>query len=121
LLRAAIGLVAIIQGVFYLTADTHFTLGMWLGLLGIAAGASLLAGFLTPVAGVVVALGALGAALSVLPAPAPNLLEAKLSLIFAAIITVAIVFLGPGAFSLDARLFGRREIIIPPSTRRPER
>ncbi len=120
LLRAAIGLVAIIQGVFYLTADAHSALEMWLGLLGIAAGAALLAGFLTPVAGVVVALGALGAALSVLPAPAPNLLDAKLSLIFAAIITVAIVFLGPGAFSMDARLFGRREIIIPPSTRRPQ-
>lgn len=30
-----------------------------------------------------------------------------------AIICVALVLLGPGAFSLDARLFGRREIIIP--------
>jgi uncharacterized membrane protein YphA (DoxX/SURF4 family) len=93
---------------------------MWLGLLGLAAGGSLLAGFLTPVAGVIVALGALGAALSVLPPPASNLLDAKLSLIFAGIITVAIVFLGPGAFSMDARLFGRREIIIPPPPRRPE-
>jgi uncharacterized membrane protein YphA (DoxX/SURF4 family) len=120
LLRAAIGLVAIIQGVFYLSADTHSMLGMWLGALGLTAGAALVAGFLTPVAGVLVALGALGAALSVLPAPAPNLLDSKLSLIFAAIITVAIVFLGPGAFSMDARLFGRREIIIPPSIRRPE-
>jgi len=26
---------------------------------------------------------------------------------------VALVCLGPGAFSLDARLFGRRELIIP--------
>jgi hypothetical protein len=32
---------------------------------------------------------------------------------------VAVVFLGPGAFSLDARLFGRREIIIPPVSRSP--
>ena len=35
-------------------------------------------------------------------------------LIFAGIMAAAIVFLGPGAFSVDARLFGRREIIIPP-------
>jgi uncharacterized membrane protein YphA (DoxX/SURF4 family) len=28
---------------------------------------------------------------------------------------VAIALLGPGAYSLDARLFGRREIVFPPS------
>jgi hypothetical protein len=27
---------------------------------------------------------------------------------------LAIIGLGPGAFSVDARVFGRREIIIPP-------
>ena len=32
-----------------------------------------------------------------------------------AAISAALVLLGPGAFSLDARLFGRREIIIPES------
>jgi hypothetical protein len=30
-----------------------------------------------------------------------------------AAISAAVVLLGPGAFSLDARLFGRREIVIP--------
>jgi hypothetical protein len=30
-----------------------------------------------------------------------------------AAISAAFVLLGPGAFSLDARLFGRREIVIP--------
>jgi hypothetical protein len=33
---------------------------------------------------------------------------------------VALALLGPGAFSLDGRLFGRREIVIPPSSRKPE-
>jgi len=105
--------VALIQGGLYLS-DGYSTLGV----LGLAAGGLLVAGFLTPVAGVAVALGTLSAA--VLPAPEPNLLDAKLSLIFAGIMTVAIVFLGPGAFSMDARLFGRREIIIPPPRHRPE-
>jgi uncharacterized membrane protein YphA (DoxX/SURF4 family) len=38
-----------------------------------------------------------------------------------AAISAALVLLGPGAFSLDARLFGRREIIIPEGGRSPRR
>jgi uncharacterized membrane protein YphA (DoxX/SURF4 family) len=45
-----------------------------------------------------------------------ELFEAKLTTALATVIVVALVCLGPGAFSLDARLFGRREIIIPSSS-----
>jgi hypothetical protein len=38
-----------------------------------------------------------------------------------AAISAALVLLGPGAFSIDARLFGRREIIIPEARRSPRR
>jgi uncharacterized membrane protein YphA (DoxX/SURF4 family) len=121
LLRAAIGLVALIQGGFYLSDSANSTPGTWLsGVLGLAAGGALLIGFVTPVAGVVMALGALGSGFSLLPAPTPNLFDAKLPMVLTSIMTAAVVFLGPGAFSLDARLFGRREIIIPPAPRRPE-
>jgi hypothetical protein len=121
LLRGAIGLVAVLEGGFYLTGNATFTPGLWLGgLVGLAAGALLLVGLLTPVAGIIVGLGALGVGFSVLPAPTPNLFDARLTAIFAGIMTAAIVFLGPGAFSFDARLFGRREIIIPQAPRRPE-
>jgi hypothetical protein len=34
--------------------------------------------------------------------------------LFAGVIAVALCLLGPGAFSLDARWFGRREVVIPP-------
>ena len=32
---------------------------------------------------------------------------------YVAVMSIALLLLGPGAFSVDARLFGRREIIIP--------
>lgn len=89
------------------------------GLAAIASGALLLMGFLTPVAGALVAVGTLGVGLAWFPAATRNLFDAKLPTVFAVIISAAIVFLGPGALSIDARLFGRREIIIPPVSRSP--
>jgi len=89
-------------------------------LLAIVIGTLLLIGFLTPVAGALAALDALGLTLSWVPAPASNLFDAKLPTVLVVVVSAAIVFLGPGAISLDARLFGRREIIIPHVTRLPE-
>jgi uncharacterized membrane protein YphA (DoxX/SURF4 family) len=121
LLRAAIGLVSLLQGAFYLTGKTDNQMAAWLGaIIGLVSGAALLVGLLTPVAGVVAGVGAVGIGFSLWPAPAPNLFDAKLSLVLTAIMIVAVVFLGPGRYSLDARLFGHREIIIPPPPRRRE-
>jgi uncharacterized membrane protein YphA (DoxX/SURF4 family) len=118
LLRGAIGIVGLLQGAFYLAGRAASTPGTWLGgLVGLLAGAALLIGALTPIAGIVGSLGAIGVGFSILTAPTPNLFDQKLTAVLVAIIAAAIVFLGPGAFSLDARLFGRREIIIPPRTR----
>jgi uncharacterized membrane protein YphA (DoxX/SURF4 family) len=77
------------------------------------AGAALLIGLLTPIAALLTGLAAIGTGLSLLPAPVPNLFDSTLSVVLIGIVTIAIIFLGPGAFSLDGRLFGRREIIIP--------
>jgi uncharacterized membrane protein YphA (DoxX/SURF4 family) len=97
------------------------TLGTRLaGWLAIASGTLLLIGFLTPIAGTVAALAAIGVAFSWFPAPAANLFDAKLPTALVVVVAVAIVLLGPGALSLDARLFGRREIIIPHQSRPPE-
>lgn len=40
-------------------------------------------------------------------------LRSKAETVLAACLASALVCLGPGAFSVDARLFGRREINIP--------
>ena len=94
---------------------------MWVvGLLAVASGALLLLGFLSKAACVMVGLGSLGVALSWFAAPRLNLFDSKLSLLFVIIMAAAIMLLGPGAFSFDARLFGRREIIIPHATRSPK-
>jgi uncharacterized membrane protein YphA (DoxX/SURF4 family) len=69
-------------------------------------------GFLTPAASITLAIGGVGDALSWFPAITPHVFCGNLSIFFAAIVA-AIALLGPGAYSLDAWLFGRREIIIP--------
>jgi uncharacterized membrane protein YphA (DoxX/SURF4 family) len=91
------------------------------GLLAIASGASLLLGFLTPAGSAIAGLGCAGMLFSWFPPPATNLIEVRLCAILVITVSIAIVLLGPGTLSIDARLFGRREIIIPrPSHRRQE-
>ena len=114
-------MIAFAQGTFYLGGAADGTFSSWMaGLLAIASGTSLLLGFLTPVGAAAAGLGCAGLAFSWFPPPAPNLIELKLTAFLVIAVASAIVFLGPGAISIDARLFGRREIIIPRPSHRPK-
>jgi uncharacterized membrane protein YphA (DoxX/SURF4 family) len=103
LLRAVLGIYTILQGAASLSVAAP-----WFGTLAIVSGAFLLLGLFTPFAAGIVGMGAVGIAF----------FQAKWTLWPAVLLAAAIALLGPGAFSIDARLFGRREIVIPPVTRR---
>jgi uncharacterized membrane protein YphA (DoxX/SURF4 family) len=80
--------------------------------VGAASGAAallLVMGFLTPVAGALLALNT--AALWMAGDTGPSRLDHPMALLRVGS-SIAIALLGPGAYALDARLFGRREVVI---------
>jgi uncharacterized membrane protein YphA (DoxX/SURF4 family) len=114
-------LTSLAAGVFYLAGPSNPASGKWLlGFILITSGAALVVGFFTPFAGLTVGLSFLGIALSWFPAPSSGLNDTRILAVGMIVTAAALALLGPGAFSLDGRLFGRREIVIPPSSRPPE-
>ncbi|HEX5601650.1 MAG TPA: hypothetical protein VFX63_03830 [Pyrinomonadaceae bacterium] len=94
----------IVQTTAYLRAAE--TLAGWsIVVLLLASAACLLLGFVTPVAAVLIGLTSLGLALWTTSYPIQEL--------EVVVLATVIALLGPGAFSIDARMFGRREILIP--------
>jgi uncharacterized membrane protein YphA (DoxX/SURF4 family) len=114
LLRCAVGYAAIIQAAGCLATAAASDWQSWtLAIISIGAGFLLIVGLITPLASALVltCYSGLASTLPLVPSHASG--AAVIQTIAGA---VSLALLGPGAFSLDSRLFGRREIIIPDST-----
>ena len=113
LLRLVLGLSVILQGRLYLNEQNASVPAWLLGLSCMAAGGLLVIGFLTPVSGLLVTAMAGAVVFAWMPSSRANVFDSATTLVFGLTLLVAVIGLGPGAYSLDARVFGRREIIIP--------
>jgi uncharacterized membrane protein YphA (DoxX/SURF4 family) len=118
-MRLAVALSAIVQGIGTFIESPDQIPSYAIGSLEILLGAALLIGFLTPIAGALAALVNLAIGASWFLTRAENAHDRTVAAFYLLVISIAITVLGPGAFSLDARLFGRREIIIPEASRPP--
>lgn len=115
-MRVALGATSAVEGGAHLFQRDGMTVAAAAaGILAVAGGVSLLLGCLTPLASILAASG--GAAITFQGAPAALLLGGGPPPLLLLSVAAAVVLLGPGAFSLDARLFGLRKVIIPQAPR----
>ena len=110
--RVLVGCSLIVRGIGYVQTANDSLVARGLAVLAFAGGAFLLAGLMTPLVAVLVAAGGIGIGLSWLPSPGEALFDGYVAIVNLIVLSIAIALLGPGAFSLDARMFGRREITI---------
>ena len=116
LLRVLVAVRLTVQGVGYLQTPNR-TLSTWtMAALAFACATFLLAGLMTSLIALLVALGSIAIVVSWVPFSMQDLFGGNSGLADLIFLALAILFLGPGAFSVDARMFGRREITIPISS-----
>ena len=118
LLRATAGIALLACGVIHFVAwQEASVLILTVAALSSICGLLLLFGLFNWLACTLSALISSGAALALITLPVSNVSSATVSDMITAVIAIALLCLGPGAYSLDARRHGRREIIIPARAR----
>jgi uncharacterized membrane protein YphA (DoxX/SURF4 family) len=113
LLRVVVGGAASSQAWLLISANHGaVNTSLVVALLAFVTGLALIIGLMTPIASVL--LGAGGLLLTVGSSVPGHLLlfESGMARFEFTVMSAALIFLGPGALSLDARLYGRREIEV---------
>lgn len=113
LLRLGVGSALIYLGVSRVLGPPEASATVVRDSIAAVAGLFLIAGLWTPAVGAVVALDEAWIAFS-LDSSQP---DSRLIHIFLAVLTAGLAMLGPGAWSIDARLFGRKRFKIGARTR----
>jgi uncharacterized membrane protein YphA (DoxX/SURF4 family) len=113
LLRLVVGGAASSQAWLLITAD-HGAVNtiVVVALMVFVTGVALIIGLMTPIASVLLAAGALFLTVDSNVLGHLPLFESGMARLEFIVMSVALIFLGPGALSLDARLYGRREIEV---------
>src|SRR5262249_31697495 len=101
-----VGVTLIAQTVTQVRSSEITASGWVLAALVILGASCLLRGFVTPLMSILIALISVAVDFS-------SLVQ-NLDIV---VLSTVIALLGPGAFSIDARMFGRREILIPNASR----
>jgi hypothetical protein len=85
-----------------------------IALMSVAAGVALQLGYSVGRAAIAGAASVIAVHFSSFHGARLNLFSSRIACFLAISIAISLVLLGPGAFSIDAHRFGRREIVIPP-------
>jgi uncharacterized membrane protein YphA (DoxX/SURF4 family) len=85
-------------------------------ILTLISGLLIITGYRTRLAAMVAGVAMVGCMVFLTSAQGLEMLDTRTTEIIAITIAIAVACLGPGAFSIDSRLFGRREIVIPKSS-----
>jgi len=121
LLRASAACGLFVQSLAYFAGDREpGPLSLVLAVIAAVLGALLLIGCLTRFAAFMAALLCSASMFVWFPGPRVGIFESPMTAAFATVTAIALTCLGAGAFSIDARLYGRREVIIPKSPPYPK-
>jgi putative oxidoreductase len=109
-LRVVVGTTAMVEAALAV-AGANSPLIVVTAALAALAGLALVLGFLTPIASALIAAEAT-TILLFMKVVVLQLLNSRMALFEFVVMAAALAILGPGAASIDARLFGRREVAI---------